>query len=416
MPAAHLVADHPLRNGSDAPAGAIRVAMVMAHLSQRSGGVFEAVHGLAPALEARAGMDVSVYGLEHPAPAHQMLRQRGVSTEAFPVRGAASFGYAPRLGQALRRGAADLLHVHGLWMYPSVAAMGWTGRAMPYVVTTHGMLDRWALANRRWKKRLASLVFETRHLRGAACLHALCASELESIRDAGLRNPVCVIPNGVEISSAPPVATPPLWRGKIPGRAAVLLFLGRIAPQKGIPDLVRGFARYRQEAAGASMQPKWHLVIAGWGEDAYRTSLQQLATELGLDPVVHFVGPQFGEEKARSFAAADAFVLPSISEGLPIAVLEAWAAHLPVLMTPRCNLAIGFAQGAALPIEPEPASIAEGLRTLVSLTPAQRRQIGVQGGKLVAESFSWPKAAESMEAVYRWVLGRGDRPDTVDLA
>ena len=287
---------------------------------------------------------------------------------------------------------------------------------MPYVVTPHGMLDRWALANRRWKKRLAGLAFETRHLRGAACLHALCASELESIRDVGLRNPVCVIPNGVEISSAPPVATPPLWRGKIPGRAAVLLFLGRIAPQKGIPDLLRGFARYRQAAAGGSMQPKWHLVIAGWGEDAYRTNLQQLATELGLDAVVHFVGPQFGEEKERSFAVADAFVLPSISEGLPIAVLEAWAAHLPVLMTPRCNLSIGFERGVALSIEPEPGSIAEGLRKLASLQPAQRRQIGEQGANLVAESFSWPKAAESMEAVYRWMLGRGDRPDTVDLA
>jgi glycosyltransferase involved in cell wall biosynthesis len=416
MPAAHLVAERLLRNSPGDPVGAIRVAMVMAHLSQRSGGVFEAVHGLAPALDARAGMEVGVFGLEHPAPAQQMLRQRGVATEAFPVRGPASFGYAPDLGRALRRGASDLLHVHGLWMYPSIAAMGWTGRAMPYVVTPHGMLDRWALANRRWKKRLAGLAFETRHLRGAACLHALCASELESIRDAGLRNPVCVIPNGVEIPPAPTVATPPLWRGRIPGRAAVLLFLGRIAPQKGIPDLLRGFARYRQEAAGAAMQPKWHLVIAGWGEDAYRTSLQQLATELGLDAVVHFVGPQFGEEKERSFAAADAFVLPSISEGLPIAVLEAWAAHLPVLMTPRCNLAIGFERGGALSIEPEPGSIAEGLRKLASLQPAQRRQIGEQGAKLVAESFSWPKAAESMEVVYRWMLGRGDRPDTVDLA
>lgn len=416
MPADTLAPACQVSQGSADPTRAIRVAMVMAHLSQKSGGVFEAVRGLAPALGARAGMELGVYGLAHPAPAHDMLRQCGVATEAFPVRGPASFGYAPGLGKALRRARADLVHVHGLWMYPSVAAMGWSGRGMPYVVTPHGMLDRWALANRRWKKRLAGLVFETRHLRGAACLHALCISELAAIRDAGLRNPVCVIPNGVEISSALSVAPPPLWRAGIPGRATILLFLGRIAPQKGIPDLLLGFARYLKGSAGGSTVPKWHLVIAGWGEDAYRANLQRLATELGLDPVVHFVGPQFGEEKQRSFAAADAFVLPSISEGLPIAVLEAWAACLPVLMTPRCNLPIGFEQGAALQIEPEPGSIAEGLRKLASLTPAQRRRIGERGATLVAERFSWPNAAESMEAVYRWMLGRGDRPDTVDLA
>jgi len=403
--------DHPLER-----TGAIRVAMVMAHLSQKSGGVFEAIAGLAPALAGRAGLGVRVYGLDHPAPAYSLLQQRGVPTSAFPVRGPASFGYAPQLGQALRREAPDLLHVHGLWMYPSIAAMGWSGRAMPYVVTPHGMLDRWALDNRRWKKRLAGFAFETRHLRGAACLHALCASELMAIREAGLRNPVCVIPNGVDPGPVEPGnLAAPLWRRQVPGRAAILLFLGRLAPQKGIPDLLRGFAIHRNGPGGPT-SPPWHLVIAGWGDPAYRDSLLRLATELGLDPVVHFVGPQFGDEKARSFAAADAFVLPSVSEGLPIAVLEAWAAQLPVLMTSRCNLDLGFEAGAALRIEPEPGSIAEGLRQLAALSSAQRRQIGERGAQLIVERFSWPSAARDMEAVYRWILGRGARPGSVELA
>lgn len=413
MRAACLI--EPSADLPDDSADALRVGMVMAHLSRRSGGVFEAVAGLAPALRARPGVKVELHGLEHPAPAEDHLRQRGVPTRAYSVQGPASFGYAPDLGRALRREPPDLLHVHGLWMYPSVVGMGWSGRRVPYVVTPHGMLDRWALANRRWKKQLAGLAFENRHLRGAACLHALCASELAAIRDAGLRNPVCVIPNGVELAAPAPVAQPPLWRGQVPARASILLFLGRLAPQKGIPDLLRGFARHRAGGRVGAAK-KWHLVIAGWGDAAYLESLQRLAGELGLDPAVHFVGPQFGDEKALSFAAADAFVLPSVSEGLPIAVLEAWAAHLPVLMTPRCNLDVGFEAGAALSIEPEPAGIAAGLERLGALTSTQRRHIGERGGTLVAELFAWPKAAESMEAVYRWVLDRGEKPDTVELA
>lgn len=288
---------------------------------------------------------------------------------------------------------------------------------MPYVVTPHGMLDPWALAHRRWKKRLAGLAFETRHLRGAACLHALCVSELGAIRAAGFKNPVCVIPNGVEPAPQGHDVVPPAWRREIPGRAAILLFLGRLAPQKGLPDLLRGFAKARAISAGQvpSGRP-WHLVIAGWGEAEHSEGLRRLAHELGLDPVVHFVGPQFGEAKERTLAAADAFILPSVSEGLPIAILEAWSARLPVLMTPRCNLPEGFATGAAMRVDPEPESLARGLLDLFDLPLAQRHEMGKRGAQLVATHFSWPGAAAKMEAVYRWVLDLGDRPDTVDLA
>lgn len=398
---------------SDPP---IRVTQVMAHLSRQSGGVFEAVLGLAPALGDRSRIEISVLGLDHPEPALHHLVQRGVPTRSFPVLGPASFGYAPSLGRVLREAVPDILHVHGLWMYPSIAAMTWSRRPMPYVVSPHGMLDGWALANRRWKKKLAGLAFETRHLRGAACLHALCASELTAIRSAGLTNPVCIIPNGVEPEPTPRTVAPPRWRQEVPERASILLFLGRLAPQKGLPDLLHGFAQQRAATAGDSGPLRhWHLVIAGWGEPGYCDLLRDTTRDLELGDVVHFVGPQFGEEKARTFAAADAFVLPSVSEGLPIAILEAWAAHLPVLMTPRCNLHIGFDVDAALRVEPEPASIASGLQQLFSLSVAQRQQMGDRGARLVAAQFSWPKAAESMEAVYRWILGRGNRPNTVDI-
>lgn len=393
------------------PKRPLDVAMVMGRVSRRSGGIFEAVSGLAPAIGARAGLQVGVFGLDHPAPATDILRHRGVPTQAFASHGPRSFGYAPALDSALHACRADLLHVHGLWMYPSIAAPRWAAiRRAPYVISPHGQLDPWALAHRGWKKRLAALAYETRHLRGAACLQALCEAELTSIRAAGLVNPVCVIPNGVDLPEAD-LGVPPLWRQRVPERASILLFLGRLAPQKGLPNLLRGLARAREAVpAGA-----WQLVIAGWGEASYRTQLERLSGALGLHEIVHFVGPQFGEEKARTLAAADAFVLPSLSEGLPIAVLEAWAARLPVLMTPQCNLPDGYVEAGAIAIDPEAGSIEQGLRRLFAMPPLRRRQVGALGRRLVAERYAWPRVAEQMEAVYRWVLGIGDRPDTVRL-
>ncbi|WP_051231019.1 glycosyltransferase [Kaistia adipata] len=403
------IREPPIRAGADR---GLDIAMVMGRISRSSGGIFEAVSGLAPAVAARPGQRVGVYGLDDPLASAGVLQARGVPVHAYPSHGPRSFGYAPALARALRSSPADLLHVHGLWMYPSVVAPRWAvARHRPYIVSPHGQLDRWALAHRGWKKRLASLAYERRHLQHAACLHALCPAELASIRAAGLTNPVCVVPNGVDLQEHDR-GQPPLWRPQVAAEATILLFLGRLAPQKGIPNLLHGLARARQ---AISLAP-WHLVVAGWGEATYRSQLERLGASLGLGDIVHFVGPQFGEQKLRTLAAADAFVLPSLSEGLPIAVLEAWAAGLPVLMTPQCNLQEGFAEAGAIRIEADADGVEAGLRRLFAMPPQGRRQVGELARRFVADRYSWAGAADEMEAVYRWVLGVGERPRTVHLA
>ena len=131
-----------------------------------------------------------------------------------------------------------------------------------------------------------------------------------------------------------------------------------------------------------------------------------------LDAVdVVFYGPAFGVEKEALFRSADAFVLPSFSEGLPMSVLEAWSYGLPVVMTPECNLPEGFAKQAALEIrsgegsfQGSDFSFQQGLRTLIEMTEAQRWEMGMRGRKLVEDRFTWPKVAEQMKEVYESLL------------
>jgi len=134
---------------------------------------------------------------------------------------------------------------------------------------------------------------------------------------------------------------------------------------------------------------------------------------LGLTESIHFVGPQFGQQNARSLKQADAFILPSLSEGMPMAVLEAWAYRLPVLMTPQCNLPEGFAAKAAVHMLPDAASIAVALNTLFSMSQLERREMGDKGRRLVEERFGWPTVAASMRSVYSWILGRNPIPACV---
>jgi poly(glycerol-phosphate) alpha-glucosyltransferase len=294
-------------------------------------------------------------------------------------------------------------------MYPSLASLRWSRRARrPYLVSTHGMLDPWAVSRAAWKKRLAGWWFENAHLVGAACLHALTKTEARAIRAYGLTNPICVIPNGVDLPTRT-VLPRPAWVGTPAQDRKLLLFLGRLHPKKGLETLLRAW----KDAQSIAAARDWILIIAGWDQGAHARRLEGVAAELGIAGSLRFVGPQFDQAKAATLACADAFVLPSLSEGLPVAVLEAWSYGLPVLMTEACNLPEGFAAGAALPIGSDPAAIAAGLRRLFALSDAERREMGARGRALVRARFTWRQIGEQMAAVYRWVLGGGAPPSCV---
>ena len=367
----------------------------------------EALRPLARNLEVQ-GEGVTVFGLADSS--EEALRASWGDTAirtATPVPPRA-FGYAPALAGLLERSGLDVVHVHGLWMYSSLVSMRWHRRwRRPHIISPHGMLDPWAIRCSAWKKRLAGALYERAHLGRAACLHALSEAELRAFRGAGLTNPVCVIPNGIDPPPCRPSA-PPAWADRIGGRR-VLLFLGRLHPKKGLANLIRACARVQRHPAARD----WALVIAGWDQGGHERELRELVEELSLARFVHFVGPQFEDARTASYARAEAFILPSVSEGLPMAVLEAWSHRLPVLMTEACNLPEGIAAGAALGIEQHVAGIAQGLSELFAMPDPERSRIGARALSLVAERFTWPSIAARMKAVYDWVGGLAAAPPTV---
>lgn len=389
----------------------MKVGILTASVSRQGGGVAAAVRSLSSQLK-QAECAIHVFSIADRFSVDDRIQWGDMDMHVVARRGPDAFRYAPGLSGALDRAGLDLVHTHGLWMYPSLAALRWSRRwGRPLVVSPHGMLDPWAVRNSAWKKRLAGMLFEHAHLRRAACLHALCESEYRSLRGYGLANPVAVIPNGVELPELDRARTQPNWAEGLPAGSRILLFLGRIHPKKGLTVLLDAFARFRKEST--SVSESWRLVIAGWDQGGYQETLQRQSNALGLSQSVLFVGPQFGDQKAASLTRADAFILPSVSEGLPMAILEAWSYRLPVLMTPQCNLPEGFRAGAGIEMAPQAADIFAALTKLSAMSESERFAMGENGRRLVAERFSWPQVAAQMRGVYAWVLGRGERPDCV---
>lgn len=391
----------------------MKVAYLMASVSRHATGRFVSVRRLAQTLVEQGAVEVEVLGLEDEYTAEDRAHWAPLRPRSFPARRLGPWRWSPQLASALEGCNADLLHTQELWTYPAVAALRWSARTgKPYLVSLRGMLDAWALRHSRWKKLIAGRLFANRHLRRAACLHAIAEAEIQAARAYGLRNPVCLVPNGADLPPSTPPAAPPRWAGHWPeeGRK-VLLFLSRIHPKKGLPNLLSAWQLVK--ARGAPGSRDWGLVIAGWDEQGHEGRLKRQARALGLEQEVFFSGPLDGEDKAAALCHAAALVLPSFSEGLPMAVLEAWSYGLPVVMTPQCNLPEGFAAGAALRVEAAPEALARGLGELFAMSNAQRRELGARGRALVEHRFCWPRLAEQMRSVYAWVLGGGAAPECV---
>ncbi|MCS6319342.1 MAG: glycosyltransferase [Nitrospira sp.] len=384
----------------------MKIGVLLHSASNKAGGIFGATLGQYKALYQYCDVKPKIFGLHDELIESDRLQWEPLPLTISRTTGPRSFGYAPELVSAMRRADLDLLHVHGLWTYPALASSIWAQReSKPYLTSIHGMLDSWAINNSRWKKRLAGLWYQNKHLRNAYCLQALTGSEADSIRAFGLRNPICLIPLGIDIPEITSSTLEQICSQNI------LLYLGRLHPKKGLNNLIHAWqVVHSKKQFGAET---WILRIAGWGEGTYEMTLRSLCKELNIESSVQFIGAKFGAEKERAFSEANAFILPSFSEGLPMVVLEAWAHRLPVLMTPQCNIPAGFERGAAIEISSDVEGIAAGLKTLMSRSDAQRERMGEAGMQLVQSSFGWPSVVEKMYSVYRWILKKDRMPDCV---
>jgi poly(glycerol-phosphate) alpha-glucosyltransferase len=203
-----------------------------------------------------------------------------------------------------------------------------------------------------------------------------------------------VVPNGVDRLAED--GPQPAWRTAYGRNARVLLFLGRVTPKKHLAELLEAWRRI----APLAVETGWKLVIVGPADPGYGENLKAIIEAGALTSSVELAGPAYGAARAAAYRAADAFILPSISEGQPMGALEALSCGLPALLTPQCNLPEAEAAGAAIGIAPDPEGIIAGLIRLFNMPGAARRAMGENGRRLIAERFDWDATAAAFEDIY----------------
>lgn len=378
--------DDPAAATNDRPLAGLRIGLLTASASRLGGGVFEAVVHQAAMIRALGG-EARIFALTDAESARDAVRFAPSTVENCRVIGPRQIGYSPDLVRRLLAADLDLLHLHGIWMYPSRAARIWAQRSgRPYVITTHAMLAPWIVARGRWKKNLARFGYERANWSAASVLHALTENELEDIDRESRRRDSLVIPN----------PAPETVAGPLKSRGPSFLYLGRIHRVKNIAALIDAWTILAQSNR---LPDQARLILAGWGEAA---DVEALRTRLQTAPSsVEFVGPLFGDAKAAALSSARFVILPSQSEGLPMAILEAWAAGTPTIMTEACHLPEGFAANAALECGTDAASIADAITTALVMDEHDWLAMAAAAQALCRGPFSAEQIAGRWAGVYR---------------
>ena len=251
----------------------------------------------------------------------------GFRHETYP----ADFSNIPVLGQlrfssalkgALTRIAktTTIIHMHGLWRMPNVYPASAALRARSHIVLSpRGMLGEAALKFSAAKKELFWWLAQGGAARAASCLHATSRQEYEDIRAFGLKAPIAIIPNGIDVPSVAPKQRP--TEG-----SRTLLYLGRLHAKKGLERLLDAWELIE------ARHPDWQLDIVGPvdGEYAYMLKARIDASAASR---VRLVGPLYGAEKVKAYRAADLFVLPTLNDNFALTVAEALAQGTPVIST-----------------------------------------------------------------------------------
>jgi glycosyltransferase involved in cell wall biosynthesis len=311
------------------------------------------------------------------------------------------------LENELSTNQVTLIHNHGMWqmnsIYPGKLASKFN---IPYVVSPRGSFSLWALNSGSIFKYLFWTFLQKPSFKGVTCFHATALSEYNDIRRMGFKQPVAVIPNGIDI---------PLYNKQINSNDyRTVLFLGRIHSVKGVDILLKAWNKVYD------LFPNWKLSIVGDDSGFHKPSgylkeIKNLSIELQLKNI-EFLGPKFGNDKWKAYAEADLFVLPSYSENFGITVAEALASGTPCIVSkgaPWSGLEkVNAGKWIDIGVEP----LVKSLISLMSKDVLELRDMGLRGREWMEIDFSWDNVSKQMNTLYEWVASKkNDCPSFLKL-
>jgi glycosyltransferase involved in cell wall biosynthesis len=258
------------------------------------------------------------------------------------------------------------------------------------------MFTEWSWRRHAWMKQPFWHLGQRSALDRVHCFHATAADEFEDVRRRGFRQPVAVIPNGIDVP-------PDVDRHEKTNR---IVFLSRIDPKKGLELLFEAWSSLAQDFRD------WELVIAGPLDSTYADKMQNLVRERAI-PRTTFSGAVYGARKTELLAGSRLFVLPTYSENFGLAIADALAHGTPVITTIETPWKDLSERGCGWSIRPDARELKEAMTRALSTPALELSAMGAIGRAWMARDYGWDGVAERMTEVYRWLIDGGAKPECV---
>lgn len=289
----------------------------------------------------------------------------------------------------------DLLHIHAIFSYTSTAAMAIARcQQFPYIIRPLGQLCEWSLQQSAVKKRLYLRIIEKSNINYSRGIHFTSIAEEKEASQLNLTCPGFILPHGVSIPPNIPDARQRLREHfNLPADEPIILFLSRLHSKKGLDYLIPALGKLSHE--------RLTFILAGSGTSEYENEVKSLLIAHGMEQRTHLTGFVKGEFKDLLMQGSDLFALTSYSENFGVAVLEALAAGVPVIVTPGVALSdivqqqhLGYV--TAIDID----AIATSLQQVL-INPAQAKATGDRARQFILENYTWDNIAAKMISVYQ---------------
>lgn len=350
-------------------------------LSRSGGGLYTALSGLAQAEHAQ-GANVRVIGWADDYYAEDASVWDGLDVLAIPARqGKCGYGLGISVFKVLHEYKPDIFHVHGVWSAGTIYGLAFALQGTQVVVSPHGMLDPWILSRSRVKKFFHSHLFE-KPLMARSYVHFLNEKEHQAAAPFFSNETIAhsfIVPNGIFGSY-----------GVSPEKMGCL-FIGRLHEKKQVVELIQHWPKTDNFPL---------LSIAGWGEEGY---MEQIREAIDEHENVMFVGSLYGDEKKQALAAAQFIILPSVSEGLPMAILEGLAQGCIPVITRECNLDELINDGVAIEIKSDFSDFQTVISEAFSVDCDELEKLSMRC-RTYAKRYEWESVARNMLNNYEQVL------------
>lgn len=379
----------------------MKICLFTSSIDKNNGGPSRSVPILAKGLSL-VGVDTTLFTCSSPKMNTHLLDNSEVTLRVVSPK--ISFD---ELEKEILLGNYDIIHGQNLWdpLYCKMAKIA-RKHNIPYMMTPRGCLEPWAYQGQGFaknlKKKIAMLLYQKRDLQKAACILATAPMEADNIRDLGIKSPIAIIPNGIDVSEykCRTIESKPSVKKQV-------LFLSRIHQKKGIEFLINAWVLLKEK------YPDWNVVIAGNGEESYINQLNTIISDNGLDGCITIVPPVFGETKHRLYCESSLFVLPTYSENFGMVIAEAMSCGVPCITTNGTPWQELNENNLGWCIDLSQENLLHAISAAIDLGQDVLFDMGQRCSQQIYNTYQFTEVALKNKYVYEWIVNNRKKPNYI---